>query len=224
MLRRILTVCLACAIPVAAPAQAVGVLSDSAARVFYRQHATEYADESRAMAPTSGRVSRTAGQLKIKLRNGRIQTLLDTLAEGDSHHRFLYSEYIRGLGLHHVTAWYYEGSTHLLIRESDGKTVFVPGSPIFSPDRRHFVSASLDLEAMYNPNRLEVWTVSIRGVRQEFAVDGAEKWGPDSVRWISNSLIQYSRKAMNQGSGEVHYAPRWLVRSAQGWRVMTHRP
>jgi hypothetical protein len=176
------------------------------------------------MRLADGRVSRNAGTLRIKLRNGKIQTFVDTLAEGDSHHRFLYSAYYPDLGLHHVTIWFYEGDTHLLIRDQNGQTVLVPEGPVFSPDRKHFVSASLDLEAQYDPNRLEVWAISARGLRQEFVIDGAQRWGPDSVRWINNGLIQYSRKSLNQGSGEISRARRWVTRSTHGWQVLDHRP
>ena len=210
-------------LPFATRAQTIGSLPDSAIQAFYSEHAADYADERQVMASARARVTRSAGELRLRLENGQSVVLVDTLAEGDNHHRFLYAGYEAAQHLHVVQQWFYEGSVYLLIDDRTGRKWMVPGRPIFAPNGRRFLSASLDLEAGYDPNCLEIWSAGSRGLHKQFVLDGGQAWGPDSVSWITNDLIHFVRTSMNQGTGEMKRAPRWLVWSGKKWRV-TNRP
>ena len=202
-----------------ATAQIVGILPDSAVRRFYSEHASEYAAEGRTMLSAGPRVSRSGGVLSLHLQNGTTVSYTDTLAEGDSHHRFLYVRYYPAPHLHVVHHWFYEGGFFIAIHDETGQQEVVPGSPLLAPDARHFVSASFDLEAGYDPNRIEVWSVAPSGLRRQFVLDGGSQWGPESVRWTGPDSIRFVRTSMNQGTAATHHAPMWLVRTGSTWKV-----
>lgn len=155
-----------------ATAQTVGRLSDSAAHAFYAQHAADYALEAHAIAAAHGRAERDGSRLSVTLRNGQRVTFVDTLAEGDEHHRFLYHQFLPALGVHDIELWFYEGRTHVLVVERTGRERIVPGPPVLSPTGQRFVAASRDLEANYEPNRLEIWRATKQGIVREFVLDG----------------------------------------------------
>jgi hypothetical protein len=208
----------------AAQAQVAGEVADSIARAFYRDRADEYAEESRAMRAARGRVTRKGGQLRITLPGGRNVTYTDTISDGDDHRHHLYQRYFPELHVHHVEVRYYEGGAHLLIHAITGEESVVPGPPMVSPNRLRFATSSVDLEALYDPNRLEIWRASKQGLQREFALDGEDTWGPDSVRWLSNTVIRYTRVSLSPSSAERVGVRRWVIRKGRQWLVTDRVP
>lgn len=223
-LRLFSSVVLVSAIAAGAGAQQVGLLPDSAARRFYAEHASEYVTERQAMAAAGRQVTRVGGRLTLRLPTGKQLSFVDTLAEGDSHHRYVYQSYRRTEHLHVLKQWFYEGSLYLVIHDLTGQVEGVPAAPAFSPDGRSFVSASSDLEAGYDPNRIEVWSVSPRGLTRRFAREWGANVGPDSALWAGNDSIRFVRLSLNQGTSVVRRTPQWLIRHGSTWRVSSGAP
>ena len=189
----------------------------SAARAFYAGRDDVYAAERAAMRDARGRVARTGGRLRLQLAGGRVATLADTLAEGASQHRFVYQRFDATRGLHVVGVSYYEGGAYLVYHDRTGQRRLVPGPPVVSPDGRRFLSASLDLEAGYDPNRLELWRVGAGGLRREFAADGGDAWGPDSAAWAGPDTVRFARTVLDPRTGETRGTPARLVRRGGRW-------
>ena len=202
-------------------AQTVGPSPDSAARAYYAVHRDEYAAERRALAATGGRVSRTGGVLRLRLASGRTVTLGDTLQEGGSHYRAVYVGFRPGLGLHVIEQRFYEGGTYAVYHDRTGREATLPGPPVASPDGRRFLSASLDLEAGYDPNRLEIWRVEAAGLHCEAVIDGEDRWGPDSVAWIGPDAVQFARVALEQRTLDRRSTRERIVRSGTGWALQS---
>jgi hypothetical protein len=203
--------------------QQVGILSDSAALAFYRDHRNEYEAEARAIAGTNGTVSRAGGRLTIRVSHGKPLVFVDTLAEGDQHHRYLYKSWMQDLGVHDVESWFYEGGVHLVVFGKTGHVTIIPDRPISSPDKQRFAVASEDLEAGYDPNRLEIWRVSARGLTREFVLDGGRAWGPRDLEWLSPSLIRYSRTSLS-AAGAQRSVVRWLRLVNGEWHAISKFP
>jgi hypothetical protein len=198
-------------------AQTAAAAPDSAARAFYAERAEEYAQERRAMAAGGKRVTRVGGELRLRLASGRRVTLTDTLAEGDSHHRLVYEGFQPALDLHVVAVSFYEGGTVLVFQDLTGQEKIIPGLPVASPDGRRFLSASIDLEAGYDPNRLEIWRVDQAGLHCEVALDGAARWGPDSVRWAGPNAVEFTRTTLDARSLQRQGTLTRLVRVHNQW-------
>ena len=223
-LRLYSSVVLVSALAAGAGAQQVGLLPDSLVRRFYAEHAAEYATERQAIVAAGRQVTRVGGVLTLRLHTGKQLSFVDTLAEGDSHHRYIYQSYRPAEHLHVVRQWFYEGSLYLVIHDLTGQVEGVPAAPEFSPDGRSFVSASSDLEAGYDPNRIEVWSVSPRGLTRRFAHEWGANVGPDSALWAGNDSIRFVRLSLNPGTGVVHRVPQWLSRHGSTWRVSSGAP
>ncbi|HJU70179.1 MAG TPA: hypothetical protein VJ650_18230 [Gemmatimonadaceae bacterium] len=193
--------------------------TDSAATEFYRTVADEYESEREAIRRAGHRVSRTPGTLRITTRNGGLRSLVDTIVDGGRHLRFVYDHFAPHLDAHVIREQYYEGHAYLLVNDSSGRDTLLASVPILSPDNRRFAVASLDLDAFYHPNILQVWRPAGDSVLREFEIDAGEAWGPDSVSWISEDTIRFVRTRRNRGELTDLYSSHILVRRADTWAI-----
>jgi hypothetical protein len=84
---------------------------------------------------------------------------------------------VRQLGYHLVERTYYEGRDYLLINSSTGHRTALPDMPVISPGGRRILVASMDYEAGYQPNLLQVWRVTRDSLVREWELETGE-YGP----------------------------------------------
>ncbi len=169
--------------------------------------------EAQQLRQSAGRARRQNGALQLRLSSGRWLTVAnDTTSEWPSW--FEYLGYLKSM--EHFVLWqqHPEGNSIRLVNASNGKAVSVDDMPIVSPDRRRFLTASLDLESGFNPNRLVVWRLKPDTILQE-ATFGADDWGADSVVWFSPTAFRFSRMSQSQ-DGSLHMLSRDTVRFTHG--------
>jgi hypothetical protein len=201
----------------------LAVRSDTAAQRYYSEHAMDYRAERLAVGPVSARVCRTSGTLRIQQRGGRPFRLTDTLVEGDRWRTYLYERFDSALRSHVVKASFYESGVVMLIPDSAGPVVALDDEPVLSPDLRRFAVASLDLEAGYQPNAIDVWRIVDTGAVREFRVE-AEGWGPDSLTWSAPDSISFLRVSHDTAGPTVGLrfvrVPQRLVWQNGKWRIV----
>jgi len=145
-------------------------------------------------------------------RGGWHSIINDTTSDWPS--RFEYLGYLKSID--HYVLWqqHPEGNSIRLVNGRNGKANSVDDMPIVSPDRQRFLTASLDLESGFNPNRLVVWRLRSDTIVQE-ATFGADDWGADSVAWITTTAFRFSRVGQSQ-DGSLQLISRDTVRFSQG--------
>lgn len=204
-------------------AQVPATPADSVTALY---RSAEYQAERRRMEPLGGSVVRDGGSLVLHLRSGRLVTFADTLAEGESYHRYVYAGHWPEEGVHVVQLVLYEGDRYVVVHDRTGEVELIPGEPLRAPQGGRLASASVDLDAMESPNRLQIWRVDSTGFHLEFNIDGGDRWGPDSVRWIGPARLAYMRLAAKDGgpAGRTYsWLPRYVERRAGRWRVVPAR-
>lgn len=194
-------------------------VSDSAATEFYRTVADEYNVERTAIRAAGRHITRAPGVLRITPRRGPVRSLADTIVDGDRHLRYVYHAFVPQLDAHVVREQYYEGSAYRLISDNTGRDTLLAAPPLVSPDGRRFVVASLDLDAFYSPNTLQVWRGTPGRLVREFEVDGSERWGPDSVSWSSSDTLRFQRVTREGGDFTDRYFPHILIRRDSAWII-----
>jgi hypothetical protein len=202
----------------------VEVPLDSAAAAFYAERAPEYEAERRVITAGPGRVMRQPGVLRITTRSGRIVPFVDAIADPDRHVRYIYTQFFPTLDAHLLREKYYEGWSYRLVNDSTGRTTGLAEVPLVGPEGRRFVVASLDLDAFYNPNTIELWRVSADSLVREFVLDGGELWGPDSVAWVSPDTVRFVRMVPNRGDVSDSYFAHLLLRQNSSWTVQPPIP
>jgi hypothetical protein len=149
--------------------------------------------EAAAMAAAGGRVSRSGDTLVIRGADGG-RLALGNVAEPESHTRvFRYDRFMPEIGVHLVEIGHYEGGAWLLVDARTTDQTHVLGRPVVSPGRTRFAAAGLDLEAMYDPNGLQVWRVTEHGPRMEWGIDGGDQWGADGLAWAGEDALYFTR-------------------------------
>lgn len=200
----ILTLCAACAPVIAPPAPLPVPAADPTDECPESETYLECLDrlEAAAIADQGARVTRDGLSLRIGLTSGSSRTLVDDTIEGARYTRYRYTRYIPVLRSHLVRIGYYEGGSYLLVDEENGGHDYVSGIPLVSPGGTRFLTTSLDLEAYYDPNTLQVWEIAALGPRLILGLDGGEEWGPSEARWVSENEIEFTRHTQAPNSVE----------------------
>jgi hypothetical protein len=171
--------------------------------------------EERLIREAGGRVQRSGCELRISLREGPPAIFQNDIREGDSWLTYRYAGPVPAVGLELVKVQYYEGGPYLLLSAGGGRTI-VAGVPVVAPDSSGFFTTSLDLEAEYDPNVIEVWSMQSGSPRLELAVR-SEEWGPSEARWVDSATIEFLRTFPFEAAGQHRTAKARLQRSPRGW-------
>lgn len=172
--------------------------------------------ERELIARTAGRVERLGDALVIHTTEGGRVPLENRSGEGDSSLRYRYHRSIEPLRMHLVAVSFYEGGTYVLVDERSGNQTHVMAPPLLSPDGRRFAAASLDLEAGYGPNGLQVWSVTGLGPRLEWEITGGESWGASDPAWLGPDVVEFTRHTVVPRRPEPVRARMRLVLSPDG--------
>jgi hypothetical protein len=84
-----------------------------------------------------------------------------------------------------------------LIDASTEKEYIVVSKPVFSPDKKMFITASVDLEARYSPTQVTLYNKSSDGSWQKVFDKKTENHGYKSPKWISNSKIELDKYVLD---------------------------
>jgi len=192
-------------------------LGRGACRSIQNTQECAQAIEVRQLRRGAGRARRMGGVLQLRIDNGRwLPIPHDSTAEWPSW--FQYLGYVRSINYYVLWQQHPEGNSIRLVNARNGKATSVDDMPIVSPDHKRFVTASLDLQAGFNPNRLTVWRLKSDTVVQE-ASFAADDWGPDSAAWLTTTSLRFARVAQSE-DGSLRAVARDTVRFVHGkWRI-----
>ncbi len=145
----------------------------------------------------STRVFQDSLKIVFKLENGADSVLTnDRDEEGDSYHIFNYTKSCKDIDYWLVFISYYEGSEYLLMDKKDGSKIYVWGPPVVSPDKKHFITYSCDIEAGYDYNGIQLFEISGRKAILKWKKE-INLWGPDEVRWKDENTLYIKKYSID---------------------------
>ena len=164
----------------------------------------------RAELTSANKVNRSEGGLNI-IGSESVLEFVD-----DSEVAYRYAGNV--LGFHLVLVVLSEGWSLLLLSECSLEKTPVPGAFSFSPDQSMVVSLSMDLEAGYSPNIIQVFKVAANGgLDKIFHVDNfPPNSGPSKVRWSNDKSLIYVQKHWDPVRDEVEYSEHFVAVSDEG--------
>jgi len=171
-----------------------------------------------ALRCAGGRARREGPRLIIQADSGRTVVLQDDSTEGEAYVRHEYRAHLGSIGAHLVEVTYYEGGAFLLVDARTGDSTRLSGRPVVSPDRRRFVTTSMDLEAGYDPNVIEVWRVASPRPVIEFSHQ-AEGWGPSDAAWRDTATVELRKHEPTPDHSAYRTTPLWLERVGGRWAI-----
>lgn len=199
--------------PVAAPAPAPGCLPASTG-----PGPDPIEAEPAALRGQRARAVRNGATLLLRVRDTAV-ALTDQLGDSvppDEQVRYSFVAVRTELGVYEVAVLAWERSATLLVDLVTGHRTVTWAPPVASPDGRRLAVASLDLEAGFNPNGLQVWRRGRDSLELEWQVE-LTGWGPGPARWLDAGRFLVRRVP---AAGAADPAGCVVVaRAGRGWRV-----
>jgi hypothetical protein len=152
--------------------------------------------EAQEIEKAGGRVERHGRRLVFRLGNGQTTELVSDESDSGSARRYLYAGYLPSIRHHVVDVTYYEGGSVVLLHEQTGATTTVHGFPAVAPGGRRIATASVDLIAGYDPNRIQVWRVTDTHLEVEWSLEGGPKWGASDPVWHGPDVVTFTRHTL----------------------------
>ena len=180
---------------------------------------TLYARELANLSSAEGRALRTGLRHALRSRD-RLVVLEDDCSSTESAVRYFFESRLADIGYFLVKADLYEGRAFLLVNDKTGDKTWLKGPPVVSPDNRRFVTASMDLEAGYNPNEIKVWRLEPSGAKLEYSANFGEKWGPSDPSWKDADTVSFTKNVLDPDSpGQLLSTPAILRRKGNQWEI-----
>lgn len=145
----------------------------------------------------STRVFPDSLKIVFKLNSGADSVLRNNWDEnGDGGIVFHYVQSCKDIDYWLVFISYYEGSEYLLMDKDDGNKIYVWGPPVVSPDKKHFITYSCDIEAAYDYNGIQLFEISGRKAILKWKKE-INLWGPDEVRWKDDNTLYIKKYSID---------------------------
>ena len=137
-----------------------------------------------------------AGILKIKLLNNTELTFKDTLADTDDIEQIKYSliHYFEDLGFYLIHLQYYETGEYMFINDSIGSITKIPDLPIFSPNKKYFVTCVNSEGYDLIESGIQIWYIHNKSLKIIWKYQ-SDAWGPTDPFWKNDSTIYFIKKS-----------------------------
>jgi len=171
----------------------------------------EFLYPDKEMIDDKENVKRTDSLLTFTLTNGEALALHDVY--NPYHADVLIFQYLKSYEdisywLYNVT--YYEGSGMFLLDKDNGEKIHVWGVPVFSPDKSHFVTNSIDLVAGYQHNGMQLFEVKDSKVSLVWEFEISDEWGPEDIRWIDNETLAIQKSIVDYESVDYNHKSEYV--------------
>jgi hypothetical protein len=154
--------------------------------------------------------------IAIKLINGDTIIIRDKNLEDNLTLSHILVDYLEPTFGAVIDAAYYEGEYWLHISRKTGKIDTLFSEPIFNPSQTMLLCASRDIEAGFLANGIQIWSIKEGELKLLYKLE--ETWGPDSVKWISDSLITFYRVKLGSTS-DYNLRPDSLLNNRGKWHT-----
>ena len=162
----------------------------------------------------------------VRLANGRAISFPNVYTEGDAYVRHVDRGPVPRLGYQLVERVYYEGSDFALVNRANGHRTWIEVAPLVSPGGTRVLAASMDYEAGYSPNLIQVWRVAPDSLVREWELRTGEYapatgWGASDTTWINDTTVELVKNEVVDPRGpDLRRSRVRLVRTPQaGWAL-----
>ncbi len=114
---------------------------------------------------------------------------------------FYFYNFLKDQNLYLIWVLFWEGSQYRIIDSETGREYKVFEEPVFSSDKKHFISASFDIESGYRPNRIEIWEKTASDWRVVFKKYPGNTWGAIHPIWVDDKTVKLEKHGWLKGTG-----------------------
>lgn len=117
--------------------------------------------------------------------------------EGESLATYEINSILTDPGYVHIKGWHWEWTTDRYINLKSGIETDFWDNPILSPDKRHVVAFSCDLEAGFMPNGIQLFQINSEHIEKVFEKE-IDDWGPEKIKWESDTSLVIKRLRLDE--------------------------
>ena len=145
----------------------------------------------------------TDTMLVLRLANGETLNFNKAREDTDGLQEYIFEHYLDQIDYYLLTVVYWEGSSKLLVNRKNGFTKEIIGMPYISEDNKKIIAINSDLDAGYNFNGIELYTIFADSLQTEFRKE--TKWGPIDVKWIHDNEFLLKREHFHNDGKNIDY-------------------
>lgn len=155
--------------------------------------------------------------LRISTGSGKILKLENTKTPEESSCFHYLVDFISDIAMVVIFCQYWEGGTFYAIHLTNGKMMEIKGYPNLSPNRKQFVTATIDLMAGYTSNTINIYQISKQGYRLVWSIE-PEGWGAKNLKWENDNVIGFNKTTLNS-SYKYKKVPAMITRVKGKWQL-----
>jgi len=116
---------------------------------------------------------------------------------------YIFEHYFETIDYYLLIEHYFEESNWLFVNRKNGFQKSIKGLPYISIDNKRIITINSDLDAGYNFNGIELYTILPDSIQTEFSIETI--WGPLDVQWISDNQFLVKREHFSVDSTIIDY-------------------
>jgi hypothetical protein len=159
-------------------------------------------------------VTRNGDELVFILKNGQQKLLKSNLTDEDNTVEYTFMRSIDTIGFWEVLAFYYESFDYILINQTDGTETHVWNKAVVSPDHKHILCGSTDLEAGFVANGFQLWSIKNGQLVLTWEKE-LNDWGAEKLIWATDNDVWGEQTFRDAVSGELKQR---LIKMRMFWR------
>jgi len=137
-------------------------------------------------------VSKNGNCFDFKFEDGKTDQLCNV--KNDDQMDRIYSFVFEKNGFISMNVLYWEGAGNILINTKTGQKINTFGNPIISPNNTKILALRADLEAGYDPNGLQMFSIDdVGNVELEWKYEQYE-WMPEQAIWANDSVAYIKKR------------------------------
>jgi hypothetical protein len=176
--------------------------------------------ESKQIERFITKVNRKNEDLNLQTISGSSIILSSKTVNQESRKVYWFLTYFQQIKYFLVQVRGWEGTKYLMINASTGNINSFIGIPIISKDMNRFVTASLDLEAGYLPNRISIFRLIESEIKKEWSKTYTAS-GPSDATWTNNTVITFFENSSKNGGQTLDKKLVTIVLINDEWKIVS---
>jgi hypothetical protein len=175
---------------------------DSLNRIHNNSHSVALGIENYLLKINTEFAKKDSLGLHLKMENSRWKLISVNQNEEEVDNTF--EHYFQKFGFYSVRTQWGEGNSYKLINDKNGEVTNLFGRPYFSKNGEYLISVSVDIEAGYSRNGLQLFR-NRQGELEKILDYEPKGWGPYSAKWKNKATVILKNETVEIRDGEMNY-------------------
>jgi len=150
--------------------------------------------------------------LTFQLRNGLIDSCINDTTDGEEYTKYSYIKSYNNIDYWLINQTFYEGDVYYLLNKQYGKYISLMSEPLFSPNKKYFISYTCALETEYVATGMQLFEIKNKTVKELWLKELTE-WSPSKIIWKNDSIIYMEQfRILENGNNQLSYKSMKIIK------------